>query len=419
VREKILPNLSKDLRTTVADVNEFGGGQSTARIQYILAGTDLNKLTEITNRALEKMKKVPGAVDVDSTLIVGKPELGVYVDRDRAADLGVQVADVAQALQLLVGGQKVSTYAEGGEQYDVRVRSTAEYRTQEDALQLLTVPSKKLGLVPLSDVVSLKHGESPSMISRYQRERQVTFLANAAPGANEAAIGESMKKILEDEHLPPGFGVRPSGQTKLMAQTGISFVLGLLASMVFMYLILAAQFESWLHPITILLSLPLTLPFAIGSVILFDQALDIYSFLGIFVLFGVVKKNAILQIDHTIQLRAKGYSRIDAILQGNKDRLRPILMTTFAFVAGMIPLVTAQGIGAGYNRATAGVVVGGQVMSLLLTLLAVPVAYSLFDDLSEFATRIWRRIFGGGSPKGEVVVVQTKSDDVAVDPAAQ
>jgi len=299
------------------------------------------------------------------------------------------------------------------------VRSTAEYRTQEDALQLLTVPSRKLGLVPLPDVVSLKHGESPSMISRYQRERQVTFLANAAPGANEAAIGESMKKILEDEHLPAGFGVRPSGQTKLMAQTGISFVLGLLASMVFMYLILAAQFESWLHPITLLISLPLTLPFAIASVILFDQALDIYSFLGIFVLFGVVKKNAILQIDHTIQLRAKGYSRIDAILQGNKDRLRPILMTTFAFVAGMIPLVTAQGIGAGYNRATAGVVVGGQVMSLLLTLLAVPVAYSLFDDLSEFATRIWRRIFGGGTPQAEVVAVQTKSEDVAVDPAAQ
>ncbi len=419
VREKILPSLPKDLRTTVADVNEFGGGQSTARIQYILAGTDLNKLTEVTNRALEKMKKIPGAVDVDSTLIVGKPELGVYVDRDRAADLGVQVADVAQALQLLVGGQKVSTYAEGGEQYDVRVRSTAEYRTQEDALQLLTVPSKKLGLVPLSDLVTLKHGESPSMISRYQRERQVTFLANAAPGANEAAIGEAMKQILEAEHLPAGYGIRPSGQTKLMAQTGISFVLGLLASMVFMYLILAAQFESWLHPITILLSLPLTLPFAIGSVILFDQALDIYSFLGIFVLFGVVKKNAILQIDHTIQLRAKGLPRLEAILQGNKDRLRPILMTTFAFVAGMIPLVTAQGIGAGYNRATAGVVVGGQVMSLLLTLLAVPVAYSLFDDLSVFVKRIVGRIFGT-STEPEVVKPLGQAEQVeAVDPAAQ
>jgi multidrug efflux pump subunit AcrB len=333
------------------------------------------------------MRKVPGAVDVDSSLIVGKPELGVYIDRNRAADLGVQVADVAQALQLYVGGLKVSTYEDAGEQYDVRLRATPEYRTDEDALQLLTVPSRKVGQVSMADVVRIRHGAGPSVIARYQRERQVTFLANAAPGVSEATVGEALKNILESETLPSGFRVRPSGQTKLMAETGISFVLGLLSSMVFMYLILAAQFESWLHPVTILLSLPLTLPFAILSVILFDQALDIYSFLGIFVLFGVVKKNAILQIDHTNQLRESGMPRLEAILKANKDRLRPILMTTFAFVAGMIPLVTSKGIGAGFNRATAGVVVGGQTMSLLLTLVAVPVAYSLFDDAASWLGR--------------------------------
>jgi multidrug efflux pump subunit AcrB len=387
VRERILPNLSPELRVSVADVNEFGGGQATARIQYLLAGPDLKILEQVNGRVLEKMKKTPGAVDVDSSLIVGKPELGVYVDRDRAADLGVQVADVALALQLYVGGQKVSTYAEGGEQYDVRLRASPAFRTDEDALQLLTVPSRKVGQVSLADVVSVRHGEGPSVIARYQRERQVTFLANAAPGVSEANVGDALKKILESETLPAGFRVRPSGQTKLMAETGLSFVLGLLASMVFMYLILAAQFESWLHPVTILLSLPLTLPFAILSVILFDQALDIYSFLGIFVLFGVVKKNAILQIDHTNQLRESGMPRLEAILKANKDRLRPILMTTFAFVAGMIPLVTSRGIGAGFNRATAGVVVGGQTMSLLLTLVAVPVAYSLFDDASAWLGR--------------------------------
>jgi hydrophobic/amphiphilic exporter-1 (mainly G- bacteria), HAE1 family len=448
VREKILPTLPPELRVNVADVNEFGGGQPTARIQYLLAGPELKLLEAATPRIIERMKTVPGIADVDSTLVTGKPQLAVFVDRQRAADLGVQVFDVAQALQYLVAGQKVSTYSEAGEQYEVRLRATAEYRTDEDALAMINVPSRKLGQVALSDVVRIVPGSSPSSILRFQRERQVTFLCNGKQGADEGAIGEAVKKILDDEagKLPKGFSVKAQGQTKLMKETGLSFVFGLLASMVFMYLILAAQFESWLHPVTILISLPLTLPFAIASVILFDQALDLYSFLGIFVLFGVVKKNAILQIDHSNQLRKEhqgeldtvlsqvsslsgtnlknvlherldtiiGHDRLEAalakvdlgnfakverkvrnayrlraVLQANKDRFRPILMTTFAFIAGMIPLVTAKGVGSGYNRATAGVVVGGQAMSLILTLVTVPVIYSVFDDLIQFFWRVF------------------------------
>lgn len=450
VREKILPTLPPELRVVVADVNEFGGGNATQKIQYLLAGPDLDVMSDVTPRIIERIKKeVKGAVDVDTSLVLGKPELGVSVDRQRAADLGVRVIDVAQALQYLVAGQKVSTYAEGGEQYEVRMRATPEYRSDEDSLRLITVPSSKVGLVTLADVVKLESGTSPASILRYQRERQVTFMANAGPGQSEGAVGDAVKAILDDEvlKLGKGYTIKAQGQSKLMRETGLSFILGLLASFVFMYLILAAQFESWLHPITILISLPLTLPYAIASVILFDLALDMYSFLGIFVLFGVVKKNAILQIDHTNHLRAEaedeveaalnaaaketseetmrevlhkrldkriGAERLDkalnkarfhdfvtvekqvrkaerlaAILLANKDRLRPILMTTLAFVAGMIPLVTARGIGSGFNRATAGVVVGGQILSLVLTLLAVPVVYSFFDDISMLV-RKWK-----------------------------
>jgi hydrophobic/amphiphilic exporter-1 (mainly G- bacteria), HAE1 family len=391
VREKILPTLPPDLRVTIADVNEFAGGQPTARIQYLLAGPDLNTLEQANVTILNRIKsEVKGAVDVDSSMVVGKPELGVQVDRDRAADLGVQIVDVAQALQYLVAGQKVSNYSEGGEQYEVRLRATQEYRTNEDALRLITVPSRKLGLVTLADVVKIQAGEGPANISRFQRERQITFMANAGPGYGDGDVGDQIKAIIEAEaaKLPPGFAAKPVGQTKIMKDVFVSFILGLLASFLFMYLILAAQFESWLHPVTILVGLPLTLPFAVASIILFGQAIDLYSFLGIFVLFGVVKKNAILQIDHTNQLREQGMERLPAILQANQHRLRPILMTTFAFVAGMIPLVTARGIGSGFSRATAGVVVGGQVMSLLLTLLAVPVVYSFFDDISLFVKRL-------------------------------
>ncbi len=403
VREQVLPTLPKDLRVSVADVNEMGGGMAAARLQFLLAGPDLAVLQEANGRVLERMKKIPGAVDVDSSLVVGKPELGVVIDRARAADLGVQVMDVAQALQLLVAGQKVSTYAEGGEQYEVRLRATPEYRTDEDMLRLITVPSRKVGLVTLADVVRVVPGSSPAAINRYQRERQVTFMANGAPGFSENAVADGIRAAIEAEGLPPVYAVKPQGQTKMMQDTLFRFVMGLLASIVFMYLILAAQFESWLHPLTILISLPLTLPFAVASVVILDQALDMYAFLGLFVLFGVVKKNAILQIDRTNQLSARiavnlaqtkeerKRRQTQAILQANKDRLRPILMTTMAFVAGMVPLVTAKGVGAGFSRATAGVVVGGQVLSLALTLLAVPVAYSYFDDLTAWV----RRLFGG------------------------
>jgi HAE1 family hydrophobic/amphiphilic exporter-1 len=389
VRREIIAEQPKDLRITVGEVPLFGGGGfSNARTQYTLRGPDLKGLQQFAGDVVEKLRKVPGAVDVDSSLIVGKPEIGVYIDRARAADLGVQPSDVANALRLLVQGEQVSSYEEHGEEYEVHVRAAPQYRADEEGLSLLTVPSQRLGLVALADVVRLAKGTGPSRIDRLNRERQVTLLANAAPGYGDGQIAAALKKILDDERMPAAYKASPTGQTREMGRVFTAFIAALVLSFIFMYLVLAAQFESWLHPITILLSLPLTLPFAFLSVILFKQAIDIYSVLGILVLFGVVKKNAILQIDHTNQLRAGGMPRLEAILRANRDRLRPILMTTAAFVAGMIPLVMSRGIGSGFNRATAGVVVGGQLLSLTLTLLATPVAYSLFDDASSKLGRL-------------------------------
>ncbi len=387
VRHEVLAGADPSLRVSVGQVSDFGGGASTARIQYNLSGPDLDVLEKAATDAVAQLRQVKGAVDVDSTLVVGKPELAVRIDRDRAAELGVNVMDIAGALQLLVGGQKVSTYTEGGEQYEVQLRAEARWRGSRDVLGLLTVPSTRLGTVPLLDVVTMEPGVGPGTINRLNRQRVVTVTANAAPGVGENIIGDALKKTVDGLGLPAGYTLAPAGQTKLMAETGKSVLTGFGLAFIFMYLILAAQFESWLHPFTILLSLPLTLPFAVLSIVATGQSLDMFSVLGIFVLFGIVKKNAILQIDHTNQLREKGMPRQQAILQANKDRLRPILMTTLSFVAGMIPLVLSEGIGAGFNRATAGVVVGGQSLSLLLTLLATPVAYSIFDDILIYMRR--------------------------------
>jgi multidrug efflux pump subunit AcrB len=252
------------------------------------------------------------------------------------------------------------------------------------------VPSQRLGTVPMLDVVDLKRAEGPSKIERLGRQRQVTFLANTSPGVGSGEVGTALEKLVKGMHLPSTYRLSAFGQSREIARTGKAFVVAFGLAFVFMYLILAAQFESWLHPITILLALPLTVPFAMISVLIMGQALDIFTMLGILVLFGVVKKNSILQIDHINQLRAEGHSRRDAILHGNRDRLRPILMTTLAFVAGMAPLVVSKGIGAEFNRATAGPVVGGQILSLLLTLVATPVAYSLFDDMATFTRRVLR-----------------------------
>jgi HAE1 family hydrophobic/amphiphilic exporter-1 len=254
----------------------------------------------------------------------------------------------------------------------------------------MIVPSTKLGWVSLDRLVKVSGGTGPSSIDRTNRQRQVTLLANTRPGGSAANITSEINKFVAGLSLPPGYRTGYVGQSKEMGKAGFYFLLAFALSFVFMYIVLAAQFESFIHPITILLTLPLSIPFGILSLLVAGQTVNIFSGLGLLLLFGVVKKNAILQIDHTNNLRSQGMSRYDAIIQANRDRLRPILMTTIALVAGMLPLVVSTGAGSGTNRSIGVLVVGGQTLCLLLTLLAVPVFYSLFDDAAEW--QIFRQI---------------------------
>ncbi|MEA2561060.1 MAG: hypothetical protein QOH06_2564 [Acidobacteriota bacterium] len=374
----------KDLRCAVRNTQAFNIGGGNNDIDFSLRGPDLIALSAYANELRERSKEIGGIVDADITLKLDKPELRVDIDRARAADLGVQMSDVANALRLMVGGdQEVSRFHDPqvNDDYDVQLRLTQGTRNDPEAITRLYVPSSTGRLVRLDSLVTVKEATTSSRVDRLDRQRQVSLRAGVAPGFALADRLDALYKAVDEMNLPPAYTTAIGGRGRELARTRTEFIWALLLSIIFMYMILASQFESLVHPLTILLSLPLAVPFALLSLWATGNTVNLYSALGILVLFGVVKKNAILQIDHMNNLRAAGMDRMAAIIQGNRDRLRPILMTTLALVAGMLPLALGTGPGSEERRAIAVVVIGGQTMSLLLTLLATPVFYSLFDDL--------------------------------------
>jgi len=369
----------------------FGAGGRTD-IDFVFRGPDIVALAGYADDLVERSKKLGGIVDADTTLKLNKPELRVLIDRDRAADLGVDTSDIATSLRLMVGGEEEASRFRDqsiNEDYDVQLRLTEADRRDVGTISRLYVPSSRGGLVRLDNLVKIARDTSPSRIDRLDRERQVSVRASVAPGYALADRIEALRGTVREMNLPTAYTTTVSGRARELERTFTEFIWAFILSIIFMYMILASQFESTVHPLTILLSLPLSVPFALLSLWGTGDTLNLYSALGILVLFGVVKKNAILQIDHMNSLREKGMERHEAIMQGNRDRLRPILMTTLALVAGMLPLALGSGPGAEERRSIAIVVIGGQTLSLLLTLIATPVVYSLLDDLK--GTARWRR----------------------------
>lgn len=375
----------RDVIIGINPPSAFSAG-STKDFQFYLQGPDLIQLDQYTQKVKGRLSAIPGVKDLESSYEGGKPEIRVRINRDKASDLGVSVASVAGALRVLVGGDdRVTSYREGDDRYDVSLRVQDRFRNSTDALHRLYVPSASQGNVPVANIASFMESSGPVQIERYNRQRQITISANLTGGLAQSQVTPILEQIVSELHMPPEYKTGLLGRSREMGRTATAFLTAFLMSIIFMYMVLAAQFESFIDPITILISLPLSIPFALISLIVVGQNYSvIYSSVGILVLFGIVKKNSILQIDHIKSLRRQeNLPRLQAIMKGCEDRLRPILMTTAALVAGMIPMALGGGAGSASRRTIAIAVIGGQTLCLLLTLLVTPVIYSLFDDLAN------------------------------------
>jgi hydrophobic/amphiphilic exporter-1 (mainly G- bacteria), HAE1 family len=394
------------LRISIRNYAAFNIGGGNFDIDFAVRGPELAKLAEYTEKLRSRAIEAGGMVDADTTLKLDTPELRVVIDRERAADLGVTAQAIGTAMRMLVGGdEEVSKFRDPAtnEDYDVQLRLMERDRSDAGELPRLLVPGER-GVVELRSIASIELAATAARVDRLNRQRAANVRATVGPGYALADRLEFMRKEVDALKMPASYSTLVLGRGRELERTFKEFLLAFALSVVFMYMILASNYESLVHPFTILLSLPLSVPFAMGSLFLLGGSLNLYSALGILVLFGVVKKNAILQIDHMNQLRGKGVPRAEAIIQGSRDRLRPILMTTLALVGGMLPLALGTGPGSEERRAVSIVVIGGQLLSLLLTLLVTPVVYSLLDDL---ATRVRRsgRTASPGSPGAAAAVV--------------
>jgi HAE1 family hydrophobic/amphiphilic exporter-1 len=388
------------------------GGQK--QIAFSIQGADMGELSNLTATALEKIRSVPGLVDVDSTLKPNKPTLDVQIHRELASDLGLSVVQLGTALRTLVAGQTVGNWRAPDDQtYDVNVRLSPQARNQSTDLNALPFAlgnnaDGSARIVRLDQVARVVESTGSNQINRRDLTREVAITGNVS-GRSAGEVSADIKTAMDSISMPPGYGYKFSGSTKDMGEAFGYALSALMLAVVFIYMILASQFKSFFQPLALMTSLPLTLIGVVLALMAFNSTLSMFSVIGVVMLMGLVTKNAILLVDFAIRAReahvderglpVAGLPRHDALLMAARVRLRPILMTTLAMIFGMLPLALALSEGAEMRAPMGQAVIGGVITSSLLTLVVVPVVYCYMDDLSQAFRKFWRQ--PAGSPSGK------------------
>jgi HAE1 family hydrophobic/amphiphilic exporter-1 len=386
-QEEIMAYLRKALNDIpgmvvyVENLSLLGGGMGgrNAPLQFKVKGPELSRLAAISTQIIEKLRSVEGLVGIGSDMELTKPEVWVKIDRDKAGDLDIDVRTIASTINTLIGGREISKFKQGGKSYDVRVRLIPQQRTTLGDINRLLVRNRQGSLIRLSNIVQVSEDVGPDIINRFDRLRSITIYADLKKGKTLAEAINDTEKIVS-ETVPEGYSVQFSGQAETMAETRGSFIFAFILTIIITYMVLASQFESFIHPFTVMLALPLSIIGALGALFLTGNTMNIMSIIGMLMLVGLVVKNSILLVDYTNTLREQGMEMREAVLQAGPVRLRPILMTAISTIAGILPVALGLGAGGEARAPMAIAVIGGLTTSTFLTLFVVPVTYTLFDD---------------------------------------
>jgi len=371
-----------DVRGNVSDVSPLGGRARNEDIQLVIQGPDINAIDEYSRTIMGRLEESPGYVGVTRDLEIGKPEVRVKIDREKAADAGISVRSIASAVGALLGGVDVADYKEGGKSYDIRLRLVKDQRLLPTDIQRIWIRSSSGKLADVTNFVTIETGVGPSVINRMDRQRSATVYANL----EGKLLGDALPEVqrIADEVLHGGYSTKFSGRAEVFGETVGYIIFAFVLAVILTYMVLAAQFESFAQPFAIMMGLPLSFIGAFGLLFVLGNTFNLFSMIGLVLLVGLATKNGILLIDYTNQVRARGANINEAIVEAGATRLRPILMTAFSTVAGVIPVALGIGVGSESRQPLAVAIAGGMISSTFLTLGVVPVIYSYLDQLTRW-----------------------------------